>query len=223
MALRGSKGYGWYKRYLEKGEQAFQKNVPPTPFDWEADRALLRPKAFLEIALDKEPLGRLTFELASEVMPVTTLNFLRLCLHRGNFSYKGSKIHRVHKNIALMGGDVERKDGTGNHSSFNSRHFEDENFIIPHSGRGLLSMASIGIDTNGSQFYVSFSATKHMNGRCPVFGRLVEGEDHLKTIEELFTFRGAPSADVVIAACGAEDHEAFMMEHDSLEKRYAVA
>ena len=223
MVLRGSKGYGWYNKFIEQGEKAFLKNVPPTPFNWEANKTVLRPKAFFDIALDKEPMGRLTFELASDVMPVATLNFLRLCLHRGKFTYRGTKVHRIHKNIALMGGDVERNDGTGNHSSFDARHFEDENFIIPHSGRGLLSMASVGIDTNGSQFYISFTATTHMNGRCPVFGRLVEGEQHLKAIESLFTFRGAPSAEVVIAECGAEDHESFMAENDVVDKMAATA
>ena len=223
MALGGSKGYGWYKKFGAQGEKAFLENVPPTPFDWEANKTILGPKAYFDIAFDKEPLGRMTFELASDVMPVTTLNFLRLCLRRDKLTYKGTKIHRIHKNIALMGGDVERNDGTGNHSSFATRHFEDENFIIPHSGRGLLSMASVGIDTNGSQFYISFSATTHMNGRCPVFGRLVEGEQHLRTIEDLFTFRGAPSAEVLIADCGVEDHEMFLAEHDLVNKISATA
>ena len=44
-------------------------------------------------------------------------------------------------------------------------------------------MASIGRNTNGSQFYVSFSPNKHFNGRCIVFGKLIEGEEVLKQIE----------------------------------------
>ena len=65
-------------------------------------------------------------------------------------------------------------------------------FIIQFTSRGFLSMASIGVHTNGSQFYLSLSPMKHLNGRCVVFGRMVEGEESLQAIEKVFTFRGAP-------------------------------
>jgi hypothetical protein len=35
-----------------------------------------------------------------------------------------------------------------------------------------ISMASVGLDTGGSQFYLSLSPAPYMNGRCVVFGRL---------------------------------------------------
>jgi cyclophilin family peptidyl-prolyl cis-trans isomerase len=222
VLLRSSKGYGWYKKYMEKGPEAFTRNVPPTPFDWSTPQGqgFVRPKAYFDLSVEKQPLGRLTFELASDVVPVAVRNFLRLCLGEGSkYSYKGTKIHRVHKNVALMGGDVEKNDGSGNFSSFGKRHFADENFIIPHSSRGLISMASVGLDTNGSQFYISFSPTTHMNGRCQVFGRIIGGEEHLKTIEEAFTFRGVPASDIVIAECGAVDHDAFLAD-ESAENVY---
>ena len=63
-------------------------------------------------------------------------------------------------------------------------------------------MASIGVDTNGSQFYISLKPTSYMDGRCMVFGRLVEGENVIKTIESTFTFRGKPTTDIVIADSG---------------------
>lgn len=213
--LRGAKGYGWYKKYMEKGEEAFQKNVPPTPFLWTAPDAsgktILRPKAHFDITIAKEAVGRLTFELAADIVPTTVYNFARLCLKEGKYGYAGTKIHRIHKGIALMGGDVEKNDGTGNFSSFKSRYFEDENFIIPQSARGLISMASVGVHTNGSQFYISFSPCAHMNGRCMVFGRVMEESmPLLKQMEELFTFRGSPAAEVVISECSLSDHEEFM-------------
>lgn len=85
-------------------------------------------------------------------------------------------------------------------------------------------MASVGLNTSGSQFYISLSPTAHMNGRCVVFGRLIEGEEVLKAIEavslfciiffnwiiilfcfhiiKVYTFRGVPSNDVIIESCG---------------------
>eukprot|EP00595_Chromulina_sp_UTEXLB2642_P000564 CAMPEP_0196766318 /NCGR_PEP_ID=MMETSP1095-20130614/22759_1 /TAXON_ID=96789 ORGANISM="Chromulina nebulosa, Strain UTEXLB2642" /NCGR_SAMPLE_ID=MMETSP1095 /ASSEMBLY_ACC=CAM_ASM_000446 /LENGTH=102 /DNA_ID=CAMNT_0042127771 /DNA_START=282 /DNA_END=586 /DNA_ORIENTATION=- len=102
-----------------------------------------------------------------------------------------------------MAGDIEKMDGKGNHSSFlNQRYIKDENFIIPHSERGLLSMVSTGIDTSGSQFYIDLAPAHHLNGRCVVFGRILEGLDVLNTIEKLFTIRSSPIRPVVIADCG---------------------
>ena len=50
------------------------------------------------------------------------------------------------------------------------------------------SMASVGIDTGGSQFYVSLSPAPHMNGRCVAFGRLdAQSEPVLANIEKVWT------------------------------------
>lgn len=214
IALLGSsKGYGWYGKFIEKGEAAFQKHVTPTPFDWNAPPLQLyknnnikeRSRAFFDLKIDQEDLGRIVFELADDVVPHTVENFKKLCLGQGemfNKGYKGTKLHQIIKGVALMGGDIERNDGTGNYSASKERHFKDENFIIPHSHRGLLSMASIGVHTNGSQFYLGLGPNPHMNGRCVVFGRMIAGDEVVSSVEKVFTFRGAPSRDVVISDCG---------------------
>ena len=80
-----------------------------------------------------------------------------------------------------------------------------KNFIIQFTSRGFLSMASIGVHTNGSQFYLSLSPMKHLNGRCVTFGRMVEGEESLQAMEKVFTFRGAPARAITIDACGIID------------------
>ena len=46
-------------------------------------------------------------------------------------------------------------------------------------------MASVGVHTNASQFYVTLNPAKHLNGRCVTFGRLVEGDEVLKAIEQV--------------------------------------
>lgn len=206
LLCRGAKGYNWYSKFLEQGADGFRRNVQPTPFNWSSSNAsgAGRPVAFLELALDTEPLGRLEFELAEDVVPNTVANFTALCAGRGiKFpGYKNTRVHQIQKGQFLVAGDVCGTGGQSSHSAGTGRHFADENFIIPHTDRGLLSMASVGIDTNGSQFYVSMAPTPQMNGRCVVFGRLVRGEAVLKALDALFCFRGAPARSVTIVDCG---------------------
>ena len=137
--LRGAKGYGWYGVYKELGQQGFKKNGPPTPFDW-SSAVSARPKAVFSVKIDKDILGDLVFELANDIVPKTVENFSRLCGGEGAVfkSYAGTTVHMIRKGEFIMGGDVESKEGQGNHSSYESRYIVDENFIIPHSGRGLL-------------------------------------------------------------------------------------
>eukprot|EP00388_Colpodella_angusta_P029218 GDKK01015888.1.p1 GENE.GDKK01015888.1~~GDKK01015888.1.p1 ORF type:complete len:143 (-),score=17.70 GDKK01015888.1:117-545(-) len=138
-------------------------------------------------------------------VPKTVENFKLLATGENihNRSLLQSKFHQVQKGQFIMGGDIENNDGTGSHSAYADRYIKDENFIIPHTERGFLSMASVGLDTGGSQFYISLSPNTHMNGRCVVFGRMdPAGEPILAAIEKVFTFRGVPSTDVVIKASG---------------------
>ena len=101
---------------------------------------ITRPKAFFQLKIGDEILGKLVFELASDVVPRTVDNFIRIinketAINRG---YKGTRIHYIQSGHAIMGGDIEKNDGSFSHSAFAHRYFEDENFIIPHSTRGLL-------------------------------------------------------------------------------------
>lgn len=139
LLSRGAKGYSWYHNFMKKGNEGFKKYASPTPFDW-AKGDVTRTKIFFDISVGTESAGRLVFELADDVVPKTVENFKLLCtgenLH--NRSFLQTKFHQIQKGAFIMGGDVENNNGTGSHSAYKERYIRDENFIIPHSHRGLL-------------------------------------------------------------------------------------
>ena len=147
---RGAKGYGWYGKFMKEGNAGFEKYNAPTPFDWnqknENGEAPKRPQAFFDVRIENDKLDRIHFELANDVVPKTVDNFKKLCLGQGKKfgGYKGTKIHYTSKGVTIMAGDIvtETSSGTGNHSASESRYFQDENYIIPHSDKGLVRLVT---------------------------------------------------------------------------------
>lgn len=136
--LRALSGHGWYKKYRETPE-VFEKYTRCTPFDWKEGN-VQRPIAYFELAAGNDVLGKLEFELAEDILPRTVNNFVKLIQgdNPKKLTYKGTKFHFIRKGEVIMGGDVENGSGKLSHAASEQRYFEDENFIIPHTDRGLL-------------------------------------------------------------------------------------
>ncbi|XP_066270380.1 uncharacterized protein [Branchiostoma lanceolatum] len=167
-----------------------------------------RELAFFDVMIGGVPSGRIVFELRFDVVPRTAENFLSLCTGERGMGqsgkplyYKGSRFHRVIPNFMAQGGDFTTEDGMGGESIY-GEDFADENFVLNHTGPGVLSMANAGPDTNGSQFFITFVVTAWLDGRHVVFGRVVEGMDVLYQIEAVGSQSGATSKDVIIADSG---------------------
>ncbi|KAM6374823.1 NK-tumor recognition protein isoform 13-T14 [Alca torda] len=120
-----------------------------------------RPQCFFEIEINREPVGRIMFQLFSDICPKTCKNFLCLCSGEKGIGkttgkklcYKGTTFHRVVKNFMIQGGDFSEGNGKGGESIYGG-YFKDENFILKHDRAFLLSMANRGKHTNGSQFFI---------------------------------------------------------------------
>jgi cyclophilin family peptidyl-prolyl cis-trans isomerase len=103
-----------------------------------------------------------------------------LALARDGF-YDGTTFHRVIKGFMAQGGDPT---GTGTGGPGYQWNDEPSALALKHDGPGVLSMANAGRNTNGSQFFITFVPTPHLNGKHAVFGRVSGGMDVVNSIRE---------------------------------------
>ncbi|XP_042399543.1 peptidyl-prolyl cis-trans isomerase CYP40-like isoform X1 [Zingiber officinale] len=168
------------------------------------------PRCYMDVSIGGEMEGRIVVELFADVVPRTAENFRVLCTgERGigpntgvPLHFKGSCFHRIIKGFMIQGGDISAGDGTGGESIYGLK-FEDENFIIKHERKGMLSMANSGSNTNGSQFFITTTRTSHIDGKHVVFGKVLKGMGVVRSIEHTpVGDADYPTMDVVITDCG---------------------
>jgi len=166
------------------------------------------PKVALDVTIGDKPAGTITVELFADVVPKTAENFRALCTGEKGMgksgkplAYAGSIFHRIIPGFMIQGGDFTRGNGTGGESIYGEK-FADENFKLKHFGPGTLSMANAGPNTNGSQFFITVGDTSWLDGKHVVFGKVVDGMDVLKKMEEQGSSpSGKTKSEVKLAAC----------------------
>lgn len=165
--------------------------------------------AYLDFALDGENIGRLLFEMFSDLLPKTCTNFLQLCTgEKGKtpsgtaLTYKNNPVHRIVKGGWIQAGDIKSGDGDGGASAFGEA-LPDESFAIKHAVSGLLGMAKApGPHTAASQFYVTLRALPTFDNANVAFGRLIDGTKLLEFLAETPTSCERPVGELVICGCG---------------------
>ncbi|PNW77920.1 hypothetical protein CHLRE_10g457000v5 [Chlamydomonas reinhardtii] len=125
-------------------------------------------------------LGDLNVELHCDLAPRTCENFLALC---DMGYYDNTPFHRSIKNFMIQGGDPTGS-GKGGESIFGPTFKDELDSRLVHAGRGVLSMANSGPNTNGSQFFITFKSCRHLDFKHSVFGRVVGGLDILSAMEK---------------------------------------
>jgi cyclophilin family peptidyl-prolyl cis-trans isomerase len=129
--------------------------------------------------------GEILIKLMPAVAPMHVSNFIYLA--RLGF-YDAMPFHRVIPGFMAQGGCP-----VGNGTGGPGYQFEGEfSQTVTHDKAGRLSMANSGPGTDGSQFFLTFVPTPHLDGYHTIFGQIVEGMDTLKKLEAGGTRSGGP-------------------------------
>ncbi len=146
--------------------------------------------------------GNMVVKFEDKKSPVTVANFIGLAegkientsKPKGTPFYDGTIFHRIIKNFMIQGGDPK---GTGMGDP--GYKFDDEKNNLQHTGKGILSMANSGPNTNGSQFFITEVATPWLDGKHTIFGEIVVGKDLVDVIANVETgAQDKPKTDVVL-------------------------
>jgi cyclophilin family peptidyl-prolyl cis-trans isomerase len=135
--------------------------------------------------------GPIRIKFMPDVAPMHVTSFIYLS-KLGYFD--GLSFHRVIPGFMAQGG-CPLGTGTGSPGYYFDGEFSPK---VKHDRPGLLSMANRGPNTDGSQFFLTFVPTPHLDGKHTIYGEVVDGRDTLKKIEALGSQSGATKQPVKI-------------------------
>ena len=142
--------------------------------------------------------GEFKVKLFAQEAPRTVNNFVFLA--RDGY-YDGVTFHRVIPGFMAQSGDP-----TGTGSGGPGYRFEDEfHPNLRHSKPGILSMANAGPNTNGSQFFITFIPTPHLDDAHAVFGEVIEGMDVVNSISTRDPSTASAPGDVITSITITEE------------------
>ncbi|XP_076971768.1 peptidyl-prolyl cis-trans isomerase A-like [Tamandua tetradactyla] len=152
---------------------------------------------FFHIAVDSEPLGCVSFELFADKVPKTAENFHAVSTGDKGFGYKVSCFHRLIPGFMCQGDNFTCCNGTSGKAIYGEK-FDDETFILKHTGSGILSMANAGPNTNGSRFFICTAKTEWLDGKHVVFIRVKEGMNIMEAMECFGSRNGKTSKKITV-------------------------
>ncbi len=172
------------KLSIDKAKDGWRLNVPkPTVATFDPAH-----KYFARFQTNK---GSLLIQFMPAVAPMHVTSFIYLT--KLGF-YDGLTFHRVIPGFMAQGG-CPLGNGRGGPGYTFSGEFDPK---VVHDKPGRLSMANAGPGTDGSQFFITFVPTPHLNGKHTIFGEVVDGMATLKALEAAGSSSGATSEPLKI-------------------------
>ncbi|GJM22427.1 MAG: hypothetical protein DHS20C15_23420 [Planctomycetota bacterium] len=172
---------------IDMSNPKWRESLPQPPvFDFPADA-----KIFWELQTNHGPMRLRLWQTVAPLHVSSTLYLTRLGF------YDELEFHRVINGFMAQGGCPQ---GTGMGGPGYGYNGEFQTGVV-HDRPGLLSMANTGRpNSDGSQFFLTFVPTPHLNNKHTLFGEIVgaEGRSTLKKIEGFGSRSGKTSAPVVL-------------------------
>ncbi len=137
--------------------------------------------------------GDIVIELYPDTAPVNVNSFAFLA---DQGWYEGVTFHRVLPGFVAQGGDP-----TGLGISFPGYQCGDEVVSSRTFDKaGVVSLANSGPDSNGSQFFITYSPTPNLNANFTIIGQVIEGMDVVENITPRDPQSGSnlPPGDIII-------------------------
>lgn len=153
-----------------------QYQPKPLEFNHPINWTLLATIGDSSVAAIKTNQGLIRVRLFKDVAPGTVVNFVDLINKK---FFNGKVFHRVVPNFVIQTG-CPRGDGFGSEdytirSELPPVHFDSEGYI---------GMASSGNHTESTQWFITLSATPHLDGKYTLFGKVIEGMDVVNKIQQ---------------------------------------
>jgi len=172
------------KQNIDKDQAGWKTKLPePSAVSFDADQS------YYWILETNQ--GPIKIKLMPEVAPMHATSTIYLT--RLGF-YDGVPFHRVISGFMAQGGDPLGR-GTGGPGYEYDGEFDPK---VRHDRPGLLSMANRGPGTDGSQFFITFVPTPHLDDKHTIFGEVVEGMETVRVLERLGSRSGRPSEPLSI-------------------------
>ncbi|MEM9186377.1 MAG: peptidylprolyl isomerase [Planctomycetota bacterium] len=164
---------------------------------WAAEKAVREAEAAaddLPRVLLKTTKGDVVIELFENEAPTAVANFLTLVKQE---FYDGLFFHRVLPRFMAQGGDPLGTGAGGPGYSIACECYKPEARL---HFRGSLSMAHAGRDTGGSQFFLTFVPTRHLDRKHTVFGRVIKGFEVLAELQRIEPGERGLTRDKIVSA-----------------------
>jgi cyclophilin family peptidyl-prolyl cis-trans isomerase len=172
------------EQQIDKSESGWKTRLPKPPLvDFD-------PKSTFYWELETN-VGPIKIRLLPDVAPMHVSSTIYLT--RLGF-YDGVPFHRVIDGFMAQGGDPLGR-GTGGPGYAYDGEFDRS---VRHDRPGLLSMANAGPGTDGSQFFITFVPTPHLDDKHTIFGQVVEGMETVKDLERRGSRSGRPTEPLEI-------------------------